>query len=175
MKNDIALLMLEDGGSPIQNPSTAVEDARLASLISLDGILKQVKVIYYINVFHFFLSCFCVRNRHLQRCLLKQDIGRQASVNALSRSKKKALLASLDELTEQMPSLLEIDHPCARRQITDSRQIVEVCESFKFLYWIVCTTCFLVVWVSSSAFFSFPFLYLCLNSIWLFSFGNWVK
>ncbi|XP_022977546.1 kinesin-like protein KIN-14A [Cucurbita maxima] len=97
MKNDIALLMLEDGGLPIQNPSTAVEDARLASLISLDGILKQVK-----------------------------DIGRQASVNALSRSKKKALLASLDELTEQMPSLLEIDHPCARRQITDSRQIVEL-------------------------------------------------
>lgn len=52
MKNDIALLMLEDGGSPIQNPSTAVEDARLASLISLDGILKQVKVIYCTNLFH---------------------------------------------------------------------------------------------------------------------------
>ncbi|KAG6594903.1 Kinesin-like protein KIN-14A, partial [Cucurbita argyrosperma subsp. sororia] len=97
MKHDVALLMLEDGGSPIQNPSTAVEDARLASLISLDGILKQLKTIV-----------------------------RQASVNALSRSKKKALLASLDDLTDQMPSLLEIDHPCARRQITDARQTVEL-------------------------------------------------
>lgn len=64
---------------------------------------------------------------------IEQDILRQASVNALSRSKKKALLASLDEFTEQMPSLLEIDHPCARRQITDARQIVEVCESSKFV------------------------------------------
>lgn len=40
----MALLTLEDGGPPVQNPSTAAEDARLASLISLDGILKQVKV-----------------------------------------------------------------------------------------------------------------------------------
>lgn len=40
----MALLTLENGGSPIRNPSTAAEDARLASLISLDGILKQVKV-----------------------------------------------------------------------------------------------------------------------------------
>lgn len=71
-------------------------------------------------------------NRHLRRYFLKQDIVRQASANALSRSKKKALLASLDEFTEQMPSLLEIDHPCARRQITEARQIVEVRESFKF-------------------------------------------
>lgn len=40
----MALVALEDGGSPVRNPSTAAEDARLASLISLDGILKQVKV-----------------------------------------------------------------------------------------------------------------------------------
>lgn len=45
MRSDVALLTLEDGGQPIQNPSTAAEDARLASLISLDGILKQVKVL----------------------------------------------------------------------------------------------------------------------------------
>lgn len=45
MKSDIALLTLENGGSPIQNPSTAAEDARLASLISLDSILKQIKVL----------------------------------------------------------------------------------------------------------------------------------
>lgn len=46
MKSDAALLNLEEGSSPIQNPSTAAEDSRLASLISLDGILKQVKVFF---------------------------------------------------------------------------------------------------------------------------------
>lgn len=96
MRTDAALLTLEEGGSPIQNPSTAAEDARLASLISLDGILNQVK-----------------------------DVVRQSSVNTLSRSKKKAMLTSLDELAEQMPSLLDIDHPCAHRQIADARRVVE--------------------------------------------------
>uniref|UniRef100_A0A2P2MB63 Kinesin-like protein KCA2 n=1 Tax=Rhizophora mucronata TaxID=61149 RepID=A0A2P2MB63_RHIMU len=96
MKNDGALLTLEDGVLPIQTPTTAAEDARLASLISLDGILKQVK-----------------------------DILRQSSVNALSRSKKKVMLTSLDELRERMPSLLEIDHPCAHKQIADVRKVIE--------------------------------------------------
>ncbi|GMH24678.1 hypothetical protein Nepgr_026521 [Nepenthes gracilis] len=96
MKSDIALLALEEGGSPIRNPSTATEDARLASLISLDGILKQVK-----------------------------DITRQCSVNSLSRSKKRAMLASLDELADRMPSLLGIDHPCAQSQISEARRLVE--------------------------------------------------
>lgn len=48
MRSDVALLTLENGGSPIQNPSTATEDARLASLISLDRILKQVKVSFFL-------------------------------------------------------------------------------------------------------------------------------
>lgn len=96
MRSDAALLTLEDGGLPVQNPSTAAEDARLASLISLDGILKQVK-----------------------------DILRQSSVNTLSKSKKKTLLVSLDELGERMPSLLNIDHPCAQRQIAEARRMVE--------------------------------------------------
>ncbi|XP_018806729.1 kinesin-like protein KIN-14B [Juglans regia] len=96
MRGDVALLTLEDGGSPIQNPSTAAEDARLASLISLDGIVKQIK-----------------------------DILRQSSVSTLSKSKKKVLLASLDELMERMPSLLDIDHPFAQRQIADARRVVE--------------------------------------------------
>ncbi|CAN7005263.1 hypothetical protein BRARA_C00422 [Brassica rapa] len=96
MKSDAALLNLEEGSSPIQNPSTAAEDSRLASLISLDGILKQVK-----------------------------DITRQASVHVLSKSKKTALLEALDELTERMPSLLDIDHPCAQREIATARQLVE--------------------------------------------------
>lgn len=51
---------------------------------------------------------------------------RQASINSLSKSKKRAMLTSLDELSEQMPSLLEIDHPCALRQIAEARVIVEV-------------------------------------------------
>ncbi|KAL2905857.1 Kinesin-like protein KIN-14A [Bienertia sinuspersici] len=96
MKGESALLTLEGGGLPIPNPSTAAEDARLASLISLDGILNQVK-----------------------------DITRQASINSLSKNKKRAFLASLDQLAEQMPSLLEIDHPCAQRQIAEARSIVE--------------------------------------------------
>ncbi|PRQ48489.1 putative minus-end-directed kinesin ATPase [Rosa chinensis] len=96
IRSDAALLTLEDGGPPIQNPSTAAEDARLASLISLDGIVKQVK-----------------------------DIMRQSSVSTLSKSKKQLLLASLDELAERMPSLLEIDHPCAQRQIADARHVIQ--------------------------------------------------
>lgn len=96
MKGESALLTLEGGGLPIPNPSTAAEDARLASLISLDGILTQVK-----------------------------DITRHASINSLSKSKKRAMLTSLDELAEQMPSLLDIDHPCAQRQISEARSIVE--------------------------------------------------
>ena len=47
-------------------------------------------------------------------------------MNKLRRSKKKALLESLDELSERMPSLLDIDHPCAQRQIAEARSIVEV-------------------------------------------------
>lgn len=96
MKGDGALLTLEDGGSPIQNPSSAAEDARLASLIALDGILKQIK-----------------------------DIMRQSSVNIMSRSKKKALVSALDGLSAQMSSLLEIDHPCAQRHIADASRVVE--------------------------------------------------
>lgn len=96
MKGDTALLTLEDGGSPIRNPSSAAEDARLASLIALDGILKQIK-----------------------------EILRQSSVSIMSRSKKKALVTALDDLSGQMSSLLEIDHPCAQRNIADARRVVE--------------------------------------------------
>ncbi|KAK4430521.1 Kinesin-like protein KIN-14B [Sesamum alatum] len=97
MKSDAAMLNLEDGATPIRNPSTAAEDARLASLISLDGILKQVK-----------------------------DITRQTSVSVLSKSKKRSMLASLDELSDRMPSLLDLDHPCAQRHIAEGRHAVEL-------------------------------------------------
>ncbi|KAM0952546.1 putative minus-end-directed kinesin ATPase [Dioscorea sansibarensis] len=96
MRSDAALLTKEEGGSPIHNPSTAAEDARLASLISLESILKQVK-----------------------------EIMRQTAVRSLTKTKKKALLASLDELAERMPSLLDMDHPCAQRHISDARRTVE--------------------------------------------------
>uniref|UniRef100_A0A453R439 Kinesin-like protein KCA2 n=8 Tax=Aegilops tauschii subsp. strangulata TaxID=200361 RepID=A0A453R439_AEGTS len=96
MRTDTALLTKEEGGSPIRNPPTAAEDARLASLISLDNILKQVK-----------------------------EVIKQSSTRPLRKSKKKALLESLDDLLAQMPSLLDIDHPCAQKQITDARNVVE--------------------------------------------------
>uniref|UniRef100_A0A1J3FM27 Kinesin-like protein KCA2 n=1 Tax=Noccaea caerulescens TaxID=107243 RepID=A0A1J3FM27_NOCCA len=96
MRSDAALFTLEEGSSPVQNPSTAAEDSRLASLISLDAILKQVK-----------------------------EITRQASVHVLSKSKKKALLEALEELSERMPSLLDVDHPCAQREIATAHQLVE--------------------------------------------------
>lgn len=31
-----------------------------------------------------------------------------------------------------MPSLLDIDHPCAQRQIAGARRVIEVCKSFAF-------------------------------------------
>ncbi|KAL6554906.1 Kinesin-like protein KIN-14B [Orobanche gracilis] len=100
MKTDMAMLSMEDGMedgvTPIKNPTTAAEDARLASLISLDSMLKQVK-----------------------------DIMRQATVNAVNKSKKRQMLASLDGLWEQLPSLLVVDHPCAQRHIAEARHAVE--------------------------------------------------
>ncbi|XP_028769402.1 kinesin-like protein KIN-14B isoform X2 [Neltuma alba] len=96
MRSDAALLTLDDGGSPIRSPPTAAEDARLASLISLDGMLKEIK-----------------------------NMTRHSTLNAVSKSKKRAMLASLDELTQRMPLLLEIDHPCAKGLIAGARHLVE--------------------------------------------------
>ncbi|XP_054823170.1 kinesin-like protein KIN-14B [Prosopis cineraria] len=46
MRSDAAFLTLDCGGSPIQNPfAAAAEDTQLASLISLDGLLKEIKSI----------------------------------------------------------------------------------------------------------------------------------
>ncbi len=52
---------------------------------------------------------------------------RQSSARPLRKSKKKALLESLDDLLAQMPSLLDVDHPCAQKQIMEARKVVEVC------------------------------------------------
>lgn len=51
---------------------------------------------------------------------------RQTSVSSLTKTKKKAMLASLDELMGRMPSLLDIDHPCAQKEIMGARRAVEV-------------------------------------------------
>ncbi|KAG6436943.1 hypothetical protein SASPL_101849 [Salvia splendens] len=52
MKNDAEMLNLESGAAPIRSPSTSAEDARLVSLISLDSILKQVKVFHLSPISH---------------------------------------------------------------------------------------------------------------------------
>lgn len=51
MRADVALLTKEEGGSPLRNPSTASEDARVASLISLEDILKQAEVFQNPSIF----------------------------------------------------------------------------------------------------------------------------
>ena len=40
------------------------------------------------------------------------------------------MLESLDDLLAQMPSLLDIDHPCAQKQIMEARKVVEVCRQY---------------------------------------------
>lgn len=44
MRSNVALLSKEDGSSPTRNPSMDAEDARVASLIALEDILKQAEV-----------------------------------------------------------------------------------------------------------------------------------
>jgi len=53
---------------------------------------------------------------------------RQSSTRPMRKSKRKALLESLDDLLTQMPSLLDIDHPCAQKQIMEARKVVKVCR-----------------------------------------------
>lgn len=62
-------------------------------------------------------------------------------MNTLGKSRKKAMLASLDELAERMPSLLDIDHPCAQRHIEEARHAVEV-RSYFYCSWLFNIWCF---------------------------------
>nr|AMS24254.1 kinesin 14-V protein [Marsilea vestita] len=96
MRSDVALLTKEEGGSPIRNPSTASEDARIASLMSLEDIVKHA-----------------------------EEIKREAPVKAIFVSRKQAMLSALQALSERMPSLLSIDHPCAQKHILDAKNVVE--------------------------------------------------
>eukprot|EP01018_Ginkgo_biloba_P002957 Gb_34369 [translate_table: standard] len=102
MRTDVALLTKEEGGSPVRNPSTAAEDARLASLISLEDILKQV-----------------------------EDIKKEALYKVVFQPRKKAMLGSLDELLERMSSLLSIDHPCVQKHISEVQKLVESIQEKK--------------------------------------------
>lgn len=96
MRSDVALLTKEEGGSPIRNPSTASEDARIASLMSLEDIVKQA-----------------------------EDMKKEAPVKATYSAKKEMMLSALNALSERMPSLLSIDHPCAQKHIHEARNVVE--------------------------------------------------
>lgn len=96
VRTDVALLTKEQGGSPLRNPLTSAEDARLASLISLDYILRQVEV-----------------------------IEKETPHKSINITKKKTLLGALDALLGRMPSLLSIDHPCAQKHIEEARKNVE--------------------------------------------------
>ena len=57
-----------------------------------------------------------------------QEVLKHSSANSLTTAKKKSLLSSLNELWEQMPSLLDIDHPCAQKEISEARQAIEVIQ-----------------------------------------------
>lgn len=99
MRTDVAILTKEGGGSPVRNPSTSAEDSRLASLISLEEILKQV-----------------------------EEIQKEASCKVVFAVRKEAMFRILDELSERMPSLLSIDHPCVQRHLANARKLVESLE-----------------------------------------------
>jgi len=96
MKTDEALLTKDEGGSPPSNPSTATEDTRVASLISLEDIYKQA-----------------------------EEIQREVSAKAVNATKKKSLLMRLDSLVDHMSTLLPIDHHCAEKFIAEARKVVE--------------------------------------------------
>ncbi|BBN04338.1 hypothetical protein MPTK1_3g03760 [Marchantia polymorpha subsp. ruderalis] len=96
MRSDVALLTKEEGGSPFRTPSSANEDARIASLISLEDILKQA-----------------------------DDIIREARQKAGSSSLKKSLSGRMSTLSERMPTLLPIDYACAQRAIGEAQKAVE--------------------------------------------------
>ncbi|KAL2636418.1 hypothetical protein R1flu_007897 [Riccia fluitans] len=96
MRSDVALLTKEEGGSPFRTPSSANEDARIASLISLEDILKQA-----------------------------DDIVREARQKVGSSSLKKVLFTRMSTLSERMPTLLPIDYACAQKAINEAQQAVE--------------------------------------------------
>jgi len=57
MRTNVALLTKEDGASPTRNPSTDTEDARVASLLTLEDIYKQAEVhLFFTSII--FVGCY---------------------------------------------------------------------------------------------------------------------
>ncbi|XP_024538534.1 kinesin-like protein KIN-14L [Selaginella moellendorffii] len=99
MRTDVALLTKEEGGSPLRNPPTATEDARLASLISIEEIVRSA-----------------------------QDILSEVSHKSITATRKRALSARVSELYGRMSSLLAIDQGCAQRHLMEMKKAVESVE-----------------------------------------------
>ncbi|KAG0578552.1 hypothetical protein M758_4G028600 [Ceratodon purpureus] len=99
MRANVALLTKDDGASPTRNPSMDTEDARVASLIALEDILKQA-----------------------------EEIRKDSPQGVTTATKKTSYLRRLDALEERMSSVLSIDHPCAQKCIVDMRNYVESLE-----------------------------------------------
>jgi hypothetical protein len=55
-----------------------------------------------------------------------QEIQKEASCKVVFAVRKEAMFRILDELSERMPSLLSIDHPCVQRHLANARKLVEV-------------------------------------------------
>ncbi|CAM6083934.1 unnamed protein product [Calypogeia fissa] len=101
MRSDVALLTKEEGGSPFRTPSSANEDARVASLVSLEDILKQA-----------------------------EEIVRDARGKPPSNALKKSLISRMSTLSERMPTLLPIDYTCAQKSIAEVQKAVDSIQEF---------------------------------------------
>lgn len=159
MRTDVSLLTKEDGGSPTRNPSTATEDARVASLISLEDIYKQTEVQFeFVNhqalqvasyVLGFgvlcrvmvivmlqgmiFPLCYMLFSEDLIGCSIKsltQEMQKELRQKGTTANKKMGYLRRLDGLEERMSTLLSVDHPAAQKCILETRDFVEVSACF---------------------------------------------
>jgi hypothetical protein len=128
MRTNVALLT-EIGALPSRNPSMEhTEDARVASLISLEDILKQAEVhscstsaLTSIECFFFMISDIFMFVGEIT-----QAICNDAPQSGTTANKKLSYLRHLDVLEERMNTLLFIDQPCAQKCILDTRKFVEV-------------------------------------------------
>jgi hypothetical protein len=144
MRTNVALLT-EIGALPSRNPSMEhTEDARVASLISLEDILKQAEV-HSCSTSALSLGCdhqSCTKGTFMETSIecfffmisdifmfvgeITQAICNDAPQSGTTANKKLSYLRHLDVLEERMNTLLFIDQPCAQKCILDTRKFVEV-------------------------------------------------
>lgn len=130
MRTNVALLT-EVGASPPRNLSMDTEDARVASLISLEDILKQAEV-HMCSTSSIYLGCdhqsllFMLSDMFTFVGVVIQAICKDAPESGTTANKKLSYLRHLDALEERMNTLLFIDQPCAQKCIMDTRKFVEV-------------------------------------------------